>query len=575
MTHFFRVTLAAALVLAGAVWLSPGHAPEARQRTADAPILGILQSELKRNFEILRKDATPAYFIGYTVHDDRSTQIIASFGALDRTDESRGRFGTVEVRVGDYTLDNTHPIRGEGGGGGPRIGRISLPLTNDDKPVKLAFWRATDRAFKLATESLTRVKTNVAAKVQDEAPAPDFSREPPQTFVGEPVDFTLDTKLWEARLRRLSAPFAEDPLIFSGSVSLAVRATNRFYTNSEGSQIATGELQYRLFIQGVTKAADGMELPLYNSYFSRTADGLPNEKQLLADVREMMDLLARLRSAPLVDPYSGPAILSGRAAGVFFHEIFGHRVEGHRQRNVDDGQTFASRVNEPVLPSFMNVVFDATAKTRGGVELMGYYQYDDEGVKAQRVSVVEKGLLQTFLMGRAPVRTLVRSNGHGRAEPGLVPVSRQSNLMVDASRTVTSAALVQMLKDEARRQGKPFGLLFDNIEGGFTTTGRTNPNAFNVMPNLVYRIYTDDRAPELVRGVDLIGTPLAAFSKFIAASDKIGVFNGVCGAESGSVPVSASSPELLVSEVEVQKKAQSQETLPILPAPARTRQGTL
>jgi TldD protein len=575
MTHSFRVTLAATLVLAGAGWLSPGHAPEARQRTAGAPILGILQSELRRNLDILRKDATPAYFIGYTVHDDRSTQIIASFGALDRTDESRGRFGTVEVRVGDYTLDNTHPIRGEGGGGGPRIGRISLPLTDDDKPVKLAFWRATDRAFKLATESLTRVKTNVAAKVQDEAPSPDFSQEPPQTFVGDPVDFTLDTTLWEGRLRRLSAPFAEDPLIFSGSVSLAVRATNRYYTNSEGSQIATGEMQYRLFIQGVTKAADGMELPLYNSYFSRTADGLPSETQLLADVREMMDLLARLRSAPLVDPYSGPAILSGRAAGVFFHEIFGHRVEGHRQRSVDDGQTFASRVNEPVLPSFMNVVFDATAKTRGGVELMGYYEYDDEGVKAQRVSVVEKGLLQTFLMGRAPVRTIVRSNGHGRAEPGLVPVSRQSNLMVEASRTVSSAALVQMLKDEARRQGKPFGLLFDNIEGGFTTTGRTNPNAFNVMPNLVYRIYTDDRAPELVRGVDLIGTPLAAFSKFIAASDRIGVFNGVCGAESGSVPVSASSPELLVSEVEVQKKAQSQETLPILPAPARTRQGTL
>jgi predicted Zn-dependent protease len=219
----------------------------------------------------------------------------------------------------------------------------------------------------------------------------------------------------------------------------------------------------------------------------------------------------------------------------------------------------------------MSVVFDPTAKTRAGVELMGHYQYDDEGVQARRVSVVDKGLLQTFLMGRAPLRTLGRSNGHGRAEAGLVPVSRQSNLMVESSRTVTSAALVTMLKEEARRQGKPFGLLFDNIEGGFTTTGRTNPNAFNVMPNLVYRIYTDDRAPELVRGVDLIGTPLAAFSKFIAASNKIGVFNGMCGAESGSVPVSASSPELLVSEVEVQKKAQSQETLPILPSPSRAR----
>jgi predicted Zn-dependent protease len=288
----------------------------------------------------------------------------------------------------------------------------------------------------------------------------------------------------------------------------------------------------------------------------------------------MIGLLARLRSAPLVDPYSGPAILSGRAAGVFFHEIFGHRVEGHRQRSTDDGQTFGSRVNEPVLPPFLSVIFDPTTRARGSTELMGYYQYDDEGVQARRVTVVDKGLLQTFLLGRAPVKSFAQSNGHGRGEPGLVPVSRQSNLMVEASRAVSPAALVQQLKDEAKRQGKPFGLLFEDISGGFTTTGRGNPNAFNVTPNVVYRIYTDDRAPELVRGVDLIGTPLAAFAKIIGASDRVGIFNGICGAESGSVPVSASSPELLVSELEVQKKAQSQEALPILPAPPRSNRGT-
>jgi TldD protein len=578
MIHLGRTVVVLSLLLAGATQTgtfaqrpSPdGPAVPGRA----APTLPILQSELQRNFDVLRKSATPAYFIGYTVHDEHTVQVTASVGALDRTDDSRGRFGTVEVRVGDYTLDNTHPIRGEGGGGAPRVGRISLPLTDEEAPVKLALWRATDRAFKLATEQLTRVRTNVAAKVVEEDPAPDFSREKPQTYAGPPVTLSIDPRVWEARTRRLSAPFAEDPQIFSGTVSLTARASNRYYTNSEGTQLATGDVQYRLFIQAATKAADGMELPLYNSYFARTLDGLPDEKKLLADVRDMMDLLARLRRAPLVDPYSGPAILSGRAAGVFFHEIFGHRVEGHRQRNADDGQTFGRKVNEAVLPPFLNVVFDPTAKTRGSVELMGYYQYDDEGVQARRVTVVDKGLLQTFLLGRAPIRTFAQSNGHGRGEPGLVPVSRQSNLIVESSRTVSSAALVQQLKDEAKKQGKPFGLLFDDISGGFTTTGRGNPNAFNVTPNVVYRIYTDDRAPELVRGVDLIGTPLAAFAKIIGASDRIGIFNGVCGAESGSVPVSASSPELLVSEVEVQKKQQSQEALPILPAPSRTTRGT-
>jgi predicted Zn-dependent protease len=537
---------------------------------AASSVVGILQAELQRNFSILNKEPTPTYFLGYTVHDERSSTLVASLGALERTDESRGRFATVEVRVGDYALDNTHPLRGDGGGVNPRTGRVSLPLTDDEKPIQLALWRATDRAFKQATEQLTRVTTNVAAKIKDEDPAADFSHEQPQTHAADPAVYTLDMKEWEARLRRVSAPFAEDALIFDSNVSLSVEADNRYYVNSEGTSLVTGELGCRLFIQAMTKADDGMELPLYTSYFSRTIDGLPGEKQILSDVREMMTLLAALRKAPVVDPYSGPAILSGRAAGVFFHEIFGHRVEGHRQRNPADGQTFGNKVSEAVLPTFLSVMFDPTLKARGNIELMGHYQYDDEGVPARRVTVVDRGILKAFLLGRAPLAAFSQSNGHGRAESGFVPVSRQSNLVVQASRTVTSAALLAMLKDEARKQGKPFGLLFDNIEGGFTVTGRNNPNAFNVMPNVVYRVYTDDRPLELVRGVDLIGTPLAAFGKFIAASDKVDVFNGMCGAESGSVPVSASSPELLVSEVEVQKKASSQETLPILPSPRRT-----
>ena len=567
MKHLTRLALVSLITLSGAVGLPSGSVTRAQQ---PAPILGLLQTELRRNFDILRKESTPAYFIGYTVHDERASQILASFGAIERSDESRGRFATVEVRVGDYGLDNTHPIRGEAGGGGGRGGRISLPLTDDPGPAQLALWRATDRAFKSATEALTRVRTNVASKIQEGDPAADFSREQPQVHSGPPVSYAVNMKEWEARLRRISAPFADDPLIFASSVSLTVQSNNRYYTNSEGSQLATGDVHYRIFLQAATKAGDGMELPLYNSYFSRTLEGLPDEKRLLADARTMMTQLAALRRAPLVDPYSGPAILSGRAAGVFFHEIFGHRVEGHRHRDSDDGQTFASKVNEPVLPDFLSVIFDPTIRARGNTELMGFYQYDDEGVQARRVTVVDNGLLKGFLLGRAPLKAFPQSNGHGRGESGLVPVSRQSNLIVEARRTVSSEALVQMLKQEARKQGKPFGLLFDNIEGGFTTTGRSNPNAFNVMPNLVYRIYTDDRAPELVRGVDLIGTPLAAFSKFLAASNKVDVFNGYCGAESGRVPVSASSPELLVSEVEVQKKAQSQETLPILPAPARS-----
>jgi predicted Zn-dependent protease len=545
-----------------------GASPVLVHGAADARVLTILQSELQRNFQTLKQQDPGAYFVSYTLHDTRSTRLSASFGALERNDDSKGRFATVEVRVGDYDLDNTHPIRGDSRAMGPRVARIPLPVTDDEQPIRLALWRATDRTFKQASEALIRVKTNVAAKVKEEDPSPDFSREEPQTYTGDTASYSLDTKAWEARLRRISAPFAEDPLVFRSDVSLSVDSDNRYYTNTEGTQIVTGDVACRLFIQAVTKADDGMELPLYQSYFATSPNGLPDEKQLIADARSMMDMLARLRKAPLVDPYSGPAILSGRAAGVFFHEIFGHRVEANRQRNADDGQTFGGKVGQAVLPPFLNVVFDPTMKRLGNTELMGHYLYDDEGVKARRVTVVDKGILKTFLVDRAPVKGFARSNGHGRAEAGFVPVSRQSNLTVESSKSMSLDKLLDMLRDEARKQGKPFGLLFDNIEGGFTNTGRGSANAFNVLPNIVFKIYTDpSRPPELVRGVDLIGTPLAAFAKIVATGDKVDIFNGVCGAESGGVPVSASSPPLLVSEVEVQKKAQSQDPLPILAAP--------
>ena len=556
------------LALVVCVVASQGASQVLVRGAADTRALTILQSELQRNFQTLKQQDAPAYFISYTLHDQRSTRLGASFGALDRSDETHNRFATVEVRVGDYDLDNTHPIRGDSRAMGPRVARVALPLTDDDQAIRLALWRATDRTFKQASEALIRVKTNVAAKVKEEDPAPDFSKEDPQTYTGDTASYSLDTKQWEARLRRISAPFAEDPRVFRSNVSLSVDSANRYYTNSEGSQIVTGDVTCRLFIQAVTKADDGMELPLYQSYFASSPSGLPDEKQLIADARSMMDMLARLRTAPLVDPFSGPAILSGRAAGVFFHEIFGHRVEANRQRNVDDGQTFASKVGQPVLPTFLSVAFDPTLKKLGNTELMGHYLYDDEGVKARRVMVVDKGVLKTFLVDRAPIKGFARSNGHGRAEPGYVPVSRQSNLAVESSRAVSIEKLLDMLRDEARKQGKPFGLLFDNIEGGFTNTGRGSANAFNVLPNIVFKVYTDaSRPPELVRGVDLIGTPLSAFAKIVATGDKVDIFNGVCGAESGGVPVSASSPPLLVSEVEVQKKAQSQDPLPILAAP--------
>jgi predicted Zn-dependent protease len=295
---------------------------------------------------------------------------------------------------------------------------------------------------------------------------------------------------------------------------------------------------------------------------------LPDDRTLGAAIDRVAGDLDRLLGAPEAEPFVGPAIFSGRAAGVFFHEIFGHRVEGHRQKDESEGQTFTKSVGAKVLPDFLSVVFDPTLRKMGAVDLNGWYGYDDEGVKARPVTAVQNGVLKTFLMSRSPIKGFDHSNGHGRRQPGYEVVSRQSNLIVQSSHAVPEAKLRQLLLDEVKRQNKPYGLYFRDITGGFTTTQRAGLQAFKVIPVIVYRVYADGRPDELVRGADIVGTPLASFGKILATGDRAEVFNGYCGAESGTVPVSAVSPSILVSEIEIEKKAKSNDRPPLLPAPA-------
>jgi predicted Zn-dependent protease len=309
-----------------------------------------------------------------------------------------------------------------------------------------------------------------------------------------------------------------------------------------------------------------MELPLYKSYFAFSEKDLPDDATVLKAVNKMIHDGEALRVAPVAEAYTGPAILSGQASGVFFHEIFGHRVEGQRQKNSTDAQTFKSKIGQQVLAKDFSVYFDPTLRHLGNTDLDGYYAYDDQGVKARRVTVVENGVLKTLLMSRTPVQGIAESNGHGRSSIGFGPVARQSNLIVQVAPAAIQPDLKKVLIAEIKKQGLPFGLYFDEIEGGFTFTGRVAPNAFNVLPLMVYRIYPDGHE-ELIRGADLIGTPLTTFSKIVAADRNVDVFNGFCGAESGAVPVSAASPAIFVTQIEVQKKAKSQDRIPILPAP--------
>jgi TldD protein len=537
------------------------------QKPAD-PVMNAMTQELNRSFQNLKKTPVPPYFLAYQLTDNRAIRVVSSFGALTFTGDDRTRVLDIDLRVGDYKLDNTHPLRGDarfrGFGGDGRSMRV--PLDDDSDAMRTALWYETDRKYRSAVEDLEQVKANVATKVDAEDKSGDFSQESAQKYVEDIAPFSFDRALWEGRIRRITAPFRNIPGISEASAEVSAEIETRRYVNSEGSVERLSAPLYRLIISATMKADDGMELPLHQTYMSMRPDGLPDEISILEDVRKMIETLVALNKAPLAEPYTGPAILSGRSSAVFFHEIFGHRIEGQRQKNEDEAQTFKKRVNQAVLPDFLSVYSDPTLQTIYGTELLGYYPFDDEGVKGRRVTVVENGVLKNFLMSRAPIDGFPKSNGHGRRQQGYAVVARQSNLIVESKKSVSRDELKKLLIEQIKAANKPYGLFFDDIEGGFTFTQRTLPNAFNVMPTVVYKVYPDGRE-ELVRGVDLIGTPLIAFSKITAADDEVGVFNGICGAESGWVPVSAISPGLLVSQIEVQRKEKSQEKAPVLPSP--------
>ncbi|MBS1904515.1 MAG: hypothetical protein JSS75_12480 [Bacteroidetes bacterium] len=539
-------------------------------------LLQILRQELDRENAVLSKQPVAPYFISYNLGEDQQVSMTASFGSLLSSTENKNRTILIDLRVGDYALDNTHQIRGGGGifggGGFAAANSRQAPIENDPEAMKVSLWRETDAAYKAAKERLEQVKTNKTVKVEEEDTSADFSRPvgDPAKLYEPPVDMSdyfKNRAEWEQRLRQFSGVFKGQPNIYEAKAVLTASIVRKYFVSTEGAEMASNQIYCRLMILAMTKADDGMELPLYKSYFALKPEDLPSPETVLADTKEMLSTLEKMRTAPIVDPYTGPAILSGGASGVFFHEIFGHRIEGHRQKNVNEGQTFKKKVGQEILPKFLSVYFDPLQQTYAGSQLMGCYKFDDEGTKARRVDVVDDGIFKNFLMGRSPIDGFPESNGHGRASPGKRPVARQSNLIVTAKNTVSEDSLRQMLIAECKKQGKPYGLYFQQVEGGFTLTGRTIPNSFNVLPILVYRVYADGRPDELVRGVDLIGTPLATFERIIAASNKPETFNGVCGAESGWVPVSASAPSLLVREIEVQKKDKSQERLPILSAP--------
>jgi predicted Zn-dependent protease len=573
--HAFRPTLrrpiravAAALALALAFVITVAFSAAAEAQQQAIPILlDAMTTELHRAFTSLGKQGDdkqlPPYFLSFAVSDAGAVAIQAQYGALVNSTEARVRVADVQVRIGDPKLDNSH-----GAHRSSAVNSIQLPLGDDRDALARTLWLATNTGYGTALDNYLQVKTEAEVRAKEADTSPDFSQETPQKHLGKPAPpIKIDRAAWEKRVTALSRIFRDYPNVYQNMVMLTVQNETDYFASSEGSQLIAPHLQARLVAIAATRAEDGMDLFRTQTFEAETVEGLPEQADLEAAMRALGRSLEALRQAPATEPFDGPAILSGRAAAVFFHEVLGHRLEGQRQRGDEEGQTFTKDVGKEILPSFLSVADDPTVSSFSKTWLSGSYEYDDEGQKARRVDLIQDGVLKTFLMSRLPIASFANSNGHGRAQTGKVPIGRQGNLIVTSTKSVSEAELRRQLIDEAKKQGKPYGLYFEEISSGFTVTTRRSPQAFEVIPLVVWRVYADGRPDELVRGVSIVGTPLAAMKRILVTGDQSEVFNGQCGAESGTVPVSAVAPAMLVSEIETQRQPKGEARPPILPIP--------
>jgi len=546
---------------------APPQAQDRRQSLLDA-----MTAELQRNHTELKLSGhEPPYFLSYQLKDYQQQEVAARYGALFQDEPRHDRKIYVDVRVGSYEFDNSigedmdfnFSMKGNS-----YITRKAGPIEDDPVALRTALWLITDEKYKGALFNYLKKKGESVYVVEDPKKPPSFSREKANAYVQSPVPFSFDRARWTKVSRELSSMFNAAPRLFDSEVRVSADKVTRYFVSTEGSRILTEETLYGVHVSAVTRADDGQLLDDSRDFYASAEEKLPNERQLYDATHKLIDELLALRAAPAIDPYTGPAILEPAAAGVLFHEAVGHRLEGERQDDDAEGKTFRGQIGHQVLPSFISIYDDPTLRERGGQELNGYYRFDEEGVSAQRTPLVEAGVLRNYLLSRHPVEGFLHSNGHGRSQGNRKPVARMANLLVESKRIVSDAELKRMLIAEAKRQGKPYGLIIRDITGGNTNTSTFGYQAFKGVPRMVYRVNVRDGKETLVRGVEIVGTPLSSINKIMATTGTPGVFNGFCGAESGNVPVSTVAPSTLLQEIELQRAMEGKDRPPLLESPA-------
>ncbi len=529
--------------------------------------LQLMGKELKRSFRTLKKQKPPIYYLSYIYIDGQEQNLSVKYGGVVQQDTAAVSEAEVMARAGSLKLDNTHALRGEWSTWDiPSLWTVPAPVPSEPKAFTSAWWRLTQQAAETAQKDFSRVEANVRALATSQDKSDDFVFPLVSTYCHEEPLQEVDLEGVKVLLLKASELASGKDYVLDSAFSFTVEQGHRYFADSRGTRLKTPYKRMRMGYTLSHRAADGMELSRYKSYDVLSLSQLPTEEKLFADVEQSLKELEALSKAPEGEPFTAPTLLKGNAAAVFVHEVMGHRLEGYRLKDADEGQTLAGKVGQQVISPLITITADPTREFFKGEPLRGHYEYDDEGVKARPVTLIENGILKNFLMPSSPVEGFPVSNGHGRKGYGRRAEARMSVIEATASQTVPADKLEQMLVEEIVRQGKPYGFIVEDLGGGYTITGTSLPQSFKLQTKLVYKIFPDGRK-EVVRGLDVVGTPLVSFSKILAAGDDPTLFNGSCGADSGWVPQSNIAPSFLFESLEMEKTQKGILKPPVLGAP--------
>lgn len=537
-----RITTVLALIALAALC-----APIRAANPSSDPLLRALQEEMDRSRAKLKMDHVNApYYIEYRVSEVDSFEASAVFGALRSQQRGKARFLRVVVRIGDYKEDSYF---GSGEGTADMI-----PLDDDVFAIRHRLWLATDRAYKAAGEALS-AKQAALKQLKVDQPVDDFSRAAPVELV-EPLAklSASDFSPWLRLIEEASRLYRTDEKIEAFESALRFTAVNHYYVNSEGTVARTGGAHYAISVSGVTQAPDGMRLVRAHGDEGKDLNGLPDREKFLKTAARMLETLKLLRDAPIVDEeYRGPVLFSNDASSSIVAELVEPNVLGKKPQLGENGRTtgpWASSYKARVLPDFIDVFDDPTISFLGSQPLFGAYALDDEGVKAQRVSVVEKGQLVSFLVGRGPIRGFPESNGHGRAGSTTPPTPAPGNLILQSRDPQLDAKLKDRLIALAKQRDLPYAFYVETF----------GPR---LEPRLIYRIYTKDGHEELVRGAVFGDLDVRSLrNNLIAVGSEPAMENRL-----DSIPYTVASPAMLFDELQIKRTQTTKQELPEYPAP--------